>query len=124
MTDFHTRWADQCDAAEGIEERYGAEKALGYLVGEKLIGHLREATWNADIEAETPLFVARIKELFEPHILAEYLDDPGRLGSLGHVMGDAQFENFRAAGGVLESPVSGAEDALLLEQAKELLLDR
>ena len=30
-------WVEQCEAAEGIEADYGTEKALGYLIGEKLL---------------------------------------------------------------------------------------
>lgn len=37
MTDFRDTWTDQCEAAEDIRERFGIEKAIGYLVGEKFI---------------------------------------------------------------------------------------
>ena len=34
-------WHDQCEAARGIKERFGSEKALGCLLGEKLLNFLR-----------------------------------------------------------------------------------
>ena len=37
MTDFHKIWIEQCEAKIGIREHFGIEKALDYLVGEKLV---------------------------------------------------------------------------------------
>jgi hypothetical protein len=31
-----TIWIDQCKAAKGIEDEFGTQQALTYLVGEKL----------------------------------------------------------------------------------------
>jgi hypothetical protein len=35
--EFHQIWIEQCEAAERIEAEYGTEKALGCLIGEKLL---------------------------------------------------------------------------------------
>ena len=36
-------WTSQCEAARGILDEFGTEKALGYLVGEKLLNFLEVA---------------------------------------------------------------------------------
>ena len=38
---FHKIWIDQCEATEGIRERFGLENALGYLIGEKLFNFVQ-----------------------------------------------------------------------------------
>ena len=35
MSEPHKIWIEQCEAARGIEEEFGTQKALDYLVGEK-----------------------------------------------------------------------------------------
>jgi hypothetical protein len=44
------------------------------------------------------------------------------VGALGHVCTDEEFEEFLAAGALEEDPVQGAEDVLLVERIKGLLL--
>jgi hypothetical protein len=41
---------------------------------------------------------------------------------LGHVYTDEEVEVFRAAGAIEEDPVRGAENALVAERIKDLLL--
>jgi hypothetical protein len=43
MIEFHRIWVEQCEAAQGIREAFGLEKAIGYLIGEKLLNFLGEA---------------------------------------------------------------------------------
>jgi hypothetical protein len=47
MLTFHEISTDQCEAARDIREAFGLDKALGYLVGEKLIINkaLRGSVW-------------------------------------------------------------------------------
>ncbi len=116
-------WREQCDAARSIKERYGTRKALGYLLGEKLLTFLRASNAHPDLAAELPSFVAEIKTIFEQYELHAYLTSVRRLGALGHIMGDEQFEEFRAAGAVAEDIVTAAEDVLYIERMKTLLLD-
>ena len=71
--DFHKIWIEQCEAARGIEDEFGTQQALDYLVGEKFLNFLEAAESNADFQTEIPAFVAKIKEIFEPWQLAEYL---------------------------------------------------
>jgi hypothetical protein len=117
-------WLEQCDAARTIKERCGTQKALGYLIGEKLLAYLRASNALTDLAPDLPRFVAEIKSIFEPYELDAYLTGARRLGALGHAMGDEQFAQFRAAGAVAEDIVTAAEDVLLVERMKALLLDR
>ena len=71
---FHKIWIEQCEAAQGIEDVFGTQKALDYLVGEKFLNYLEAAESNADFRTEIPAFVAKIKEIFEPWQLAQYLE--------------------------------------------------
>ena len=70
----HKTWIEQCEAAEGIEDEFGTQKALEYLVGEKFLNFLEAAETDADFRAETPAFVTKIKEIFERWQLAQYLE--------------------------------------------------
>ncbi len=71
--ELHKIWIEQCEAARGIEDEFGTQQALDYLVGEKFLNFLEAAESNTDFQAEIPAFVAKIKTLFEPWQLAEYL---------------------------------------------------
>ncbi len=67
------RWIEQCEAARGIEDEFGTQKALAYLVGEKFLNYLEAAEKDAAFQAGLPAFVAEIRRLFEPWQLADYL---------------------------------------------------
>lgn len=73
--ELHKIWIEQCEAARGIEDEFGTDKALAYLVGEKFINFLEAAEDNADFRAEIPAFVAEIKDIFERWQLAPYLEN-------------------------------------------------
>jgi hypothetical protein len=45
-----------------------------------------------------------------------------RVGALGHVSTDEEFEALLMAGALDEDPVQGAEDVLIVERIKGLLL--
>ncbi len=115
-------WLQQCDAARSIRERFGSEKALGYLLAEKLLNFLRASAQHPSLAVELPKFVAEIKTVFEPWEIREYLSGVRRLGALGHVATEEQFEEMRAAGAIHEDVVTAAEDILLVERMKRLLL--
>src|SRR4051812_3163770 len=67
-------WVEQCEAARKIEDEFGTDKALAYLVGEKFLNFLEAAETHAGFRAEIPDFVAEIKTIFEPWQLAEFLE--------------------------------------------------
>jgi hypothetical protein len=122
MTAPHRLWLAQVDAAESIRDEHDVEKALGYLVGEKLLNFVRSAETNAAFARELPAFVARVREHFGPHKLRAYLDGVRRVGATGHVMTDEAFAFAREAGMFEEAVVESAEDVLRMERVREMLL--
>src|SRR5438876_8599960 len=74
---LHKIWIEQCEAARGIEDEFGTQKALAYLVGEKFLNYLQAAEKDAEFGVEIPAFAAEIKTSFEPWQLAEYLEKAG-----------------------------------------------
>jgi hypothetical protein len=87
----------QAEAAHGILEEFGAEKALGYLIGEKFLNFLGVAETDRQWREAITTFVTEIKTLFEPYQLVEYLNTPRRLGALGHVASDEAHQLLREA---------------------------
>lgn len=61
---FHKIWVEQCEATEGIRERFGLDDALNYLIGEKLFHFVQAAEQHPEFAAELPAFVAEIQRLF------------------------------------------------------------
>jgi len=115
-------WIEQCEAARGIENEFGTQKALAYLIGEKFLNFLEAAETDADFRAEVPAFVAEIKTIFERWQLAEYLvrarqTEPFDSSAYGDedqevVEMDRKLDLRRSAA-----------DLLLVERAKEWLLE-
>ncbi len=122
---MHKIWIEQCEAARGIENEFGTVNALKYLVGEKFLNYLGAAEKDADFRAELPAFVAEIKAIFEPWQLAEYLDkagwaepfDPSIYEEEGE---DPEFIEMERQNNVRRV----ASEILLIERAKEWLLER
>ena len=113
----------QCDAARNILDHFGADKAMGYLIGEKFLNFLEVAETNAQWRDLIPDFVTEILTIFEPHQLAEYLETPRRLGVLGHTASEEGHRMLRAELDEAERIQEDARNLMLLEWAKELLLD-
>lgn len=122
MIEFHKIWIEQCEGVRGIKEEFGTEKALGYLIGEKLLNFVRTSDTHREFAAELPAFVAEIKRIFEPWEIREHLENIRRVGAFGHVCTDEEVEVFRAAGALDENPVRDAEDVLAVARIKEMLL--
>ena len=115
-TEFHKIWIEQCEATEGIRERFGLEDAIRYLIGEKL-----QSDRRPEFAAEVPNFVAEVKEIFEPHELSEFL------GGLLHEKSAEQdqdwpFDDFEDAELEPRDVVNEAARIVLIERAKELLV--
>ena len=114
-------WIEQCEAAKAIEDKFGTQKALAYLVGEKFLNFLEAAEKDPAFQAELPAFLAEIKRLFEPWQLAECLEkarltepfDPSIYGGADpeDIEVERQADLRRCAA-----------DLLVVERAKELLL--
>jgi hypothetical protein len=113
-------WIEQCEAARGIEDEFGTDKALAYLIGEKFLNFLEAAEDDAGMRAEIPAFVAEVKRIFERWQLAEYLEtarssepfDPADYDDPEEVETERRLELRRSAA-----------DLLLLERAREWLLE-
>jgi hypothetical protein len=70
------------------------------------------------------LFAAEIKLIFTTEELGVYFATTRRVGSVGHVATDEQYQTMRDAGALGEEDVvSEAADAILFERARALLLD-
>ncbi len=85
----------QDEAARGILDEFGPDKAMGYLIGEKFLNFLEVAETNLQWREAITTFVTEIKALFEPYQLAEFLNTPRRLGALGHVASEEAHQLFR-----------------------------
>lgn len=70
-------WIDQCDATANIQNNFGLQPALHYLVGEKFLDFLETAESEDSFEAELPAFVERIKGIFQQDELSAYLVPSG-----------------------------------------------
>jgi hypothetical protein len=122
MLELHKIWIEQCEAARGIEDEFGTDKALSYLVGEKFLNYLEAADRHADYRAELPAFVAEIKRIFERWQLAEYLETAHQTepfdeslyeGEDPEVIEEAKQEDIHHC----------TRDLLLVERAREWLLE-
>ncbi|MBY0522794.1 MAG: hypothetical protein K2R98_05330 [Gemmataceae bacterium] len=114
---------NQCEAARGILDEFGTEKALGYLIGEKFLNFLEVAETDQDFRAAIPAFVAEIKDIFDSYQLADFFGTPRRLGALGHASSEEGHKLLRDQ---LDDDMRLREDArnlTLFEWARELLLD-
>jgi len=118
-------WIEQCEAARGIEDEFGTDKALSYLVGEKFLGFLEAAERHANFRAEIPAFVAEIKDIFEPWQLAECLEKARHREPFDPTDYDEEDEDYDPEVIEMERKDDlrrSANDMLVVEQAKEWLL--
>ncbi len=122
---LHEIWKEQCEAARGIEDEFGTQKALEYLIGEKFLNFLEAAETDADFRAEIPAFVVEIKTIFERWQIAQYLEtaretepfDPGLFE------GDDEFDAEEVEDMRKDDIRQSTRDLLLVERAKEWLLE-
>ena len=122
MDEFSDIWIDQCQAARDIREEWGTRKALGYLVGEKLLNYLRASDSDPSWAAKMPLFAAEIRRIFTTDELREYFATTMRVGPAAHVATAEQYQTMRDAGMFDDDVAGGAADAILFERARLLLL--
>lgn len=134
MTEYHKIWIEQCEAAQGIEDEFGTQKALEYLVGEKFLNFLEAAEADADSRAEIPALVGEIREIFVPWQLAQYLDtaketepfDPGLFEPRQHsVLGEEEIEfDAEKVEEMRKDDIRQCtRNLLLIERAREWLLE-
>lgn len=118
----HKIWIEQCEAARGIKEEFGSQKALGYLIGEKFMNYVHAADDHPEFAEELPKFIEEIRGMFHPSLLKDYLEKVQRLGPLGHVLAKEDHDFMRAAGATGEGPLDTAKDVLVLKRIKDMLL--
>lgn len=134
MNEPHKIWIEQCEAAEGVENDFGTQKALEYLVGEKFLNFLEAAETDASFRAEIPAFVAKVKTIFEHWQLAQYLEtaretepfDPELFEARDHpILGkeEIEFDAEEVEDMRKEDIRQCTRDLLLIERAREWLLD-
>jgi hypothetical protein len=121
---FHKIWIEQCEATEGIRERFGMNDALRYLIGEKLFSFVHASEEDPDFAAELPAFVAEIRRLFSAKEIAHFLDQLERSKFLAPSDPEPELDDLDDD---LEdepwpqSPVSGAEELLRFSRIRQLL---
>ena len=119
-TEPHKIWIDQCEAAENIEDEFGTQKALDYLVGEKFLNFLEAAETDADFRSEIPAFVERTETIFEPWQLAQYLETARETEPFdSRVYEDDEEAEMERQSELRRS----AADLLLVERARGWLLE-
>jgi len=116
-------WIEQCDAARGIEDQFGTDKALSYLIGEKFLNFLEAAETHADFRAEIPAFVAEIKSIFELWQLIEYLESARQTEPFDASLYEKDDDPEEMEMDRQEDIRRSAQDLLLVERARGWLLE-
>ena len=116
-------WVEQCAAARHIEDEFGTDKALDYLIREKFLNFLEVAETDAEFRAEIPVFVAEIQTIFERWQLAEELDRARRTEPFDPDLYDEDDDPEDVEMHRQEDIRRSARDLLLVERAKEWLLE-
>jgi hypothetical protein len=70
---FEKVWIEQCRATRAIKRRFGAESALDYLIGEKLMMFADAAKADPNFAEELPGFLAAIWQLFNQYEIIGYI---------------------------------------------------
>lgn len=120
---FHKIWIDQCEATEGIRERFGLENALGYLIGEKLFNFVQASEQHPEFADELPAFVAEIRRLFTAEEIDEYLGRLEQTRFLAPPEADLEMDDPDETEEEPwpENPVRGAEELLRFCRIRQLL---
>lgn len=119
---FHQIWIEQCEATEGIRERFGLENALDYLIGEKLFHFVQASEQRPQFAAALPAFVAKIRRLFTAGEIRAYLDHLEKTKYLAPLepepdVDDEDPDDEPWPG----NPVMGAEELLRFSTVRQLL---
>jgi hypothetical protein len=130
----HKIWIEQFKAAENIEDEFGTQNALEYLVGEKFLNFLEATETDNDFRSEIPAFVAKIKTIFERWQLAAYLEtaketepfDPKLFEPMSSpLLGEEEIEfDAEEVEDMRKDDIRQCtRDLLLVERAREWLLE-
>src|SRR4051812_6581447 len=116
-------WIEQCHAARHIEDEFGTDKALDYLIAEKFLNFLEAAETDAEFRAEIPAFVAEIRTIFEHWQLAQCLETARMREPFDPDLYDEDDDSEEVEDERQDDIRRSANDLLLVEQAKEWLLE-
>lgn len=123
--EFHKVWIEQCEAAQDIRQAFSLQRALDYLIGEKLFSFVEAAEDDPDFAAELPVFVAEIRRMFSGAEVRQFLEELERDKflapndtDLGMPDDSDQFEEEEP---YLGHPVTGAEELLRFSRIRRLL---
>ena len=115
-------WQEQCDAGQRVLENHGADSALDYLVGEKLMVYVATAEERPEFARELPKFVARVREIFGTEVLAGYV------ATLSEVYRDGERAAVEAIAtgndeddGIVDRPEEWVTEARRLDRIRDLL---
>lgn len=108
---------------QGIEDQFGTQNALTYLIGEKFLNFLQAAETHPDFRAEIPAFVAEIKTIFESWQLAQYLEVARYREPFDPTLYDEDDDPKEIEMARQQDIQEAARDLLLVERAKEWLLE-
>ena len=122
--EFHKIWIEQCDATKEIHDLFGLQRALDYLIGEKLFSFVHAAERTPEFAAELPHFVNEIRRIFTAREIRSYLDDlertkflsPPELDGEDSDLDEDDFEDI-----IPDNPVLGAQEILRFARIKEML---
>lgn len=116
----HQIWHKQCAAARELQEEFGTDRAITYLVGEKFINFLDAAETDEEFRAEIPAFASEIRDIFEEWQLVAYLD----IARQTERFDPADYDDPKEAEAERRRELSeSARDLLLVERAREWLLE-
>jgi hypothetical protein len=124
MAEPQKLWIDQCDATANIENNFGTQPALDYLIGEKFLDFLEAAESEEEFRDDVPAFVARIKTIFERWQLAAYLETAKESEPFDPKLfeGDDEYSPEEIEDMRKQDIRQCAKDLLLVERAREWLL--
>jgi hypothetical protein len=123
-TEFHKIWIEQVAATEEIRNNFGVQRALDYLIGEKLFSFLHAAERDPLFAAEVPVFIREIRRLFTATEVRDYLDRLEHTKYLAPREQDLEPESEEDLDEEefgLENPVMGAQELLRFSRVRELL---
>ena len=119
----HRIWVEQCQAARGIEDEFGTDRALKYLIEEKFIDFLEAAEDAPEFRAEVPAFVSEIKTIFERWQLAECLEHARVTEPFDPTIYEEEGDDPETVEMERQDDIRrSARDLLLVERAREWLL--
>ena len=120
---FHRIWIAQCEATEGIRDDFGLQRALDYLIGEKLFSFVAAAENAPEFAAELPHFVDEIRSIFTAQEISNYLEDLERTKFLSPPEPEEDFDvdDDDLEDVIPDNPVLGAQELLRFARIKEML---